>query len=202
MPSPDCSEAGEALKLWRRELRLRLIAAREAMPAEQHAAKSRLVELALTPLLASLAPRVVGFCWPYRREFDARPVLLRWLKQDASRQVALPVIVAPRAPLIFREWGPETPMREDRHGIPVPASGRALQPDLLMLPLVGFDSRGHRLGYGGGYFDRTVARLSPRPLTIGVGFELGRVDSIRPQDYDIPLNYIVTEAGARDTGPR
>ena len=87
-------------------------------------------------------------------------------------------------------------MSVDRHGIPIPADGATLIPDVVLLPLVAFDARGFRLGYGGGYFYRTLAGLAPRPFSIGVGFEVARVDSIQPQEHDIPLDAVVTEAGA------
>ncbi len=70
----------------------------------------------------------------------------------------------------------------------------------MLIPLVGFDAQGYRLGYGGGYFDRTLAALSPRPRTIGVGFELGRLATIDPQPHDIPFDIIVTEAGIFPAG--
>jgi 5-formyltetrahydrofolate cyclo-ligase len=75
-------------------------------------------------------------------------------------------------------------------------SGAWLMPDLILLPLNGFDAAGYRLGYGGGYFDRTLAALSPRPLAVGVGFEINRLDSIQPESHDQRLDWIVTEAGA------
>jgi 5,10-methenyltetrahydrofolate synthetase len=86
-------------------------------------------------------------------------------------------------------------MALDRHGIPIPSAGEELRPNVVLLPLVAFDPQGFRLGYGGGYFDRTLAAMVPRPLAIGVGFELGRVADIRPQAHDIPLDATVTEAG-------
>jgi 5,10-methenyltetrahydrofolate synthetase len=119
----------------------------------------------------------------------------------------MPVVVIPAAPMIFRAWTPATPMTTDRHGIPVPVdipadptTGDAviepnIAPDILLLPLVAFDAAGYRLGYGGGYFDRTLAARVPRPRAIGVGFELARVPDIRPQAHDLPLDAIVTEAG-------
>jgi len=68
-------------------------------------------------------------------------------------------------------------------------------PDALLIPMVGFDARGYRLGHGGGYFDRTLAALAPPPLKIGIAFELSRMATIRPQDHDIPMDFVVTEAG-------
>jgi 5,10-methenyltetrahydrofolate synthetase len=86
-------------------------------------------------------------------------------------------------------------MIEDRYGIHIPARGETLRPDAILMPLNAFDAAGYRLGYGGGYFDRSLAALSPRPHAVGVGFELARVDSIRPQAHDLPMDAIVTEAG-------
>jgi 5,10-methenyltetrahydrofolate synthetase len=86
-------------------------------------------------------------------------------------------------------------MVEDRYGIHIPARGAALRPDAILMPLNAFDAAGYRLGYGGGYFDRSLAALSPRPRAVGVGFELARIDSIRPQAHDLPMDFIVTEAG-------
>jgi 5,10-methenyltetrahydrofolate synthetase len=109
---------------------------------------------------------------------------------------ALPVVVDAGAPLAFRAWTRETPLVADRYGIPTPASGEFVTPDLILLPLNGFDGAGYRLGYGGGYFDRTLAALRPRPLAVGVGFEINRLASIDPQAHDQRLDWIVTEAGA------
>ena len=108
----------------------------------------------------------------------------------------LPVVVAPRTPLAFRAWDESTPLVEDRYGIPYPPQGPYLTPEALLIPVNAFDAAGYRLGYGGGFFDRTLAALSPRPLAIGVGFELARVESIAPEAHDIRLDAIVTETGA------
>src|SRR5690606_21931832 len=79
--------------------------------------------------------------------------------------------------------------------IPIPAEREPVRPTALLVPVVGFDAAGYRLGYGGGYYDRTLALLEPRPLTIGVGYAGARLDTIHPQPHDIPLDAIVTEAG-------
>ncbi len=103
----------------------------------------------------------------------------------------------------FRTWTPSSAMTTDRYGIPIPLGGQEVLPDIVLLPLVAFDPQGFRLGYGGGYFDRTLGSLVPRPLAIGVGFELARVADIRPQAHDIPLDAVVTEAGIeRSPKPR
>lgn len=194
------SEAGASLepdevRAWRSGLRQRLIAARLAASPEQHSRWSAGIDRHLEWLLPSLASRTVGFCWPYKAEYDARGAVLRELARGAS--AALPVVVAPGSPLAFREWRPGCPMEDGAHGIPVPAASAApAQPDVVLLPMNGFDHGGFRLGYGGGYFDRTFAAMRRRPVAIGLCFELGRMPTIRPQPHDIPLDYVVTEAGA------
>ncbi len=114
----------------------------------------------------------------------------------AGSLAALPVVVAEATPLAFRAWDKESALVPDRYGIPTPVDGEWLVPELILLPLNGFDAAGYRLGYGGGYFDRTLAALSPRPLAVGVGFEINRLASIRPELHDQRLDWIVTEAGA------
>ena len=110
--------------------------------------------------------------------------------------MCIPTVIEVGEPMVFRAWTPDAKMSKDRHGIPVPADGVVLVPDVVLLPLVAFDSCGFRLGYGGGYFDRTLTATDPRPFAVGVGFEVARVASIRPLPHDIPLDAVVTEAGA------
>jgi len=177
----------------RAQMRQRCLDARAAMTPAAHAAASERIGRHLAAVLNRRPPGILGFCWPIRREFDARPLVTQLLA--AGWQACLPALPAPAAPMVFHRWTPGCPMAAGRHGIPVPADPCILQPDTLLLPLVAFDDAGFRLGYGGGYFDRTLAARVPRPLAVGVGFELGRVASILPQDHDLPLDTIVTEAG-------
>ena len=177
---------------WRRGLRREMVARRAALAEAEHAALSaRIVAHALAALPL---PVVAAFCWPIKHEPDVRALLADWAR--AGGRTALPVVVGESQPLTFREWTPETPLAPDRYGIPTPTAGEWLMPDLILLPLNGFDAAGYRLGYGGGYFDRTLAALAPRPLAVGVGFEINRVDSIRPEAHDQRLDWIVTENGA------
>lgn len=179
----------------RAELRRAAIAARESMTAEAHAHASAKIETHLAAMLSDRPPSVLGFCWPMKMEFDCRPLVLRLLA--AGWRASLPVAQAPATAMPFREWTPGAAMAADCYGIPVPAGGECLVPGIILLPLVAFDGRGYRLGYGGGHFDRTLAALAPRPFAIGVGFERVRVDSIRPEPHDIPLDAIVTESGVK-----
>ena len=142
---------------------------------------------------------IVGHCWPIRNEPDLAVALDHWRARGSL--TALPVVVAPGEPLAFRTWSPVESLVPDRYGIPTPAAGVECQPTLVLLPLNAFDADGYRLGYGGGFFDRTLATLDPRPLAVGVGFECNRVASIRPQAHDQRLDWIVTEAGAWRVSP-
>jgi 5,10-methenyltetrahydrofolate synthetase len=189
-PSPDHASDSAS---YRQRLRRDRIAARLAMTEEEHARASALIEASLKSVLAPRRPQTIAFCWPVRREFDARPLVSALI--DAGWRARQPVVVAAAAPMQFRGWTPDSPMTADRHGIPVPDTPADDAPDILLLPLVAFDGQGYRIGYGGGYFDRTLAALRPGPLTIGVGFEIGRVATVRPQAHDIRLDIIVTEAG-------
>lgn len=176
----------------RRVLRREMVARRAALSDAEHAGLSaRIVE----QLLAALpTPRVFAFCWPIKHEPDVRAVVEPWAVRGA--QAALPVVMAENTALAFRLWTPETALEMDRYGIPTPTTGDFVVPDMILLPLNGFDAAGYRLGYGGGYFDRTLAALSPRPLAVGVGFEVNRLASIHPEVHDQRLDWLVTEAGA------
>ena len=185
-------EPNEDITGWRRAKRRDMVARRAALSAGEHDGLSaRIVEHVLAALPV---PRIVAFCWPIKHEPDVRAVVERWTASGAM--AALPVVVAEDAPLAFRVWTKETRLEPDRYGIPTPMAGDFVLPDLILLPLNGFDAAGYRLGYGGGYFDRTLAALSPRPLAVGVGFEINRLDSIRPESHDQRLDWIVTEAGS------
>jgi 5-formyltetrahydrofolate cyclo-ligase len=191
---------GEDVKAWRTRVRKALLARRVAATREDHSRWCAAIDAQLERLLETLPRGTVAFCWPYRREHDARPTVLRLLEKGA--RAALPVVVAPRTPLDFREWRPGCEMEDDPHGIPMPTAKAArLAPDLVLLPMIGFDAAGYRLGYGSGFFDRTLASLERRPFVVGIGFEIGRLDSIRPQPHDIPLDCIVTERGVWPRSP-
>ncbi|MBX3670470.1 MAG: 5-formyltetrahydrofolate cyclo-ligase [Rhodocyclaceae bacterium] len=193
MPLPAPADPARAE---RKALRRRLIAAREALAPALHAELSQRLARHLANLLDTLAPRCVGFYWPYRAEFDARGVIDAWLAADAGRRAALPVALAPACALEYRAYVPGCALAQDRHGIPYPAEAAESSPDVLLVPCNGFDARGYRIGYGAGYFDRTLAAAAPRPLSLGVAFELARLPSTEPAPHDIALDWLVTEAGA------
>jgi len=194
MPAPFSSGEHTAdSSVFRAALRRERLAARLALDANAHAALSARIEAHLATLLTPFPPQILAFCAPMRGEFDMRP--LASLLIERGWRAAMPVVDAADTPMNFRTWTPSSAMGVDRHGIPIPEGGPNIVPDIVLLPLVAFDAQGFRLGYGGGYFDRTLAMLVPRPLAIGVGFELGRVADIRPQAHDIRLDAVVTEIG-------
>jgi 5-formyltetrahydrofolate cyclo-ligase len=185
---------------FRRAERQRLLAARDATDADARAGWSDAITRLLAERIEALAPRMLGFYWPHRGEYDPVPVISRVIERGG--QVALPLVVAKTQPLEYRAWRPGMEMTPSRRsfGILYPAQGPAVTPDAMLIPLLGFDGYGYRLGYGGGYFDRTLAAFAPRPMTIGVGFELGRLATIHPQPHDIPMDMIVTEQGVQRMG--
>jgi 5-formyltetrahydrofolate cyclo-ligase len=149
----------------------------------------------LLTLMGSLMSGVLGICWPFKAEFDARPLAERLRGQ--GWKIALPAVVDKREPLEYRLWEPGMAMASGVYDIPVPEARNVVRPDVVLAPLVGFDAENYRLGYGGGYFDRTLAALAPRPVAIGVGFEVQHLDSVHPRPHDIPMDVIVTEAQCR-----
>jgi 5-formyltetrahydrofolate cyclo-ligase len=192
-PQPPSAEHGPDHRVFRVVLRREKLAARMALGPAAHAALSASLERHLAALLLPLMPQTLAFCAPVRGEFDARPLAARLIEQ--GWHAAMPVVTAVDAPMRFHAWTPSSAMSADRYGIPIPRDGAEVVPDIVLLPLLAFDAQGFRLGYGAGYFDRTLAAMVPRPRAIGVGFELGRVPDIRPQPHDVGLDAVVTEAG-------
>jgi len=181
------------INVWRKAQRVALMAARQALDAAAHRTLSRAVLERLDRDFADLAPRLVGFYWPIRRELDPLPFVRKLIEMGGA--AALPMVVGKGQPLEFRRWSPGTKMAVGVYDIPYPAEGPAVAPDVLLVPLLGFDEAGYRLGYGAGYYDRTIASFAEKPRLIGVGFELGRLATIYPQPHDIPMDVVVTERG-------
>jgi 5-formyltetrahydrofolate cyclo-ligase len=179
---------------WRKQRRAELIAQRQALDPALRRAWNAALDANLRGVLADRAPGIISFYWPFRGEFDARPPIRDLLAQ--GWRAALPVVVQKKAPLEFRLWTPDAAM-VDGIWIPVPRDGAVVTPAIVLGPLVGFDAARYRLGYGGGYYDRTLAILSPRPLVIGVGYEFSRLETIYPQPFDQRFDIMVTEAAVR-----
>jgi 5-formyltetrahydrofolate cyclo-ligase len=185
---------------WRRAERARLRAARQALSVADRAGAGRALARHLRDLLDArfdgARGRVFSAYWPIKGEPDLRPLMADL--HEAGAIVALPIVETRAAPLVFRRWTPQTRMIRGDWNIPVPPQeAEALTPEIALAPLMGWDGDCYRLGYGGGYFDRTLAALEPRPFTVGIGFEAARLATIYPQPHDIPLNVILTEAGIR-----
>ncbi|HTQ77099.1 MAG TPA: 5-formyltetrahydrofolate cyclo-ligase [Burkholderiales bacterium] len=188
------------LKTWRKAERERLIAAREALgPALLERFRLR-IDASLERAFPGLAAARLAFCWPIRGEYDARH-LARTLRERGAL-TALPVVVAPRTALIFREWHPGVKLAAGPLGIPYPVDSAEVTPTTVLLPMNGWDPAGYRLGYGGGFFDRTLASISKKPTVIGISYELAKIPTIYPQRWDIPMDWVVTERGVyrRDPG--
>lgn len=186
------------LRQWRKERRADLLARRSAVPDVQRRAWNETITASLLAGFPLLNRMRVGFYWPMQGEFDPRFAIRRW--REGGALAALPVVVEKKAPLQFREWWPGVATEPGVFDLPVPQDTQTVVPQAVLMPPVGFDEQGYRLGYGGGYFDRTLAVLTPQPLKIGVAFELSRLGTIHPQPYDIPLDFIVTEAGIHRAG--
>jgi 5-formyltetrahydrofolate cyclo-ligase len=184
-----------AVKAWRRSERQRLLALRTGVAPVLRREWGREIEGRLRPVLAERPGITLGVYWPFQAEFDPRPLVDRLIA--AGFATALPVVVDKKGPLEYRSWRPGDALIDGVWGIPIPERREITLPQAVLAPLVGFDRQCYRLGYGGGYFDRTLAALAPRPLAVGVGFELLQLDTIHPQDFDIPMDLIVTEAGLR-----
>ncbi|WP_254915909.1 5-formyltetrahydrofolate cyclo-ligase [Pandoraea sp. PE-S2T-3] len=195
----------------KRALRRSLLATRETLAGRDtlDAALAR----RLADEIARRAPRCIGFYWPIQSEFDARGVVSAWLGESGQntepaaasplRLAALPVVTAPATPLVFHRWTPATPMIEGRYRIPVPQDTEVLVPDLLLVPCVGFTRDGLRLGYGGGFYDRTLHARSPRPQTLGIAYDALEVASLVAEAHDLALDAIVTESATYNaTGAR
>ena len=185
---------------WRKGERERLRAARMAFPvADRRAAAAALLEHLRALLIERFdgaRGQVFSAYWPIKGEPDLRAIMAD--RHAAGAIVALPVVETKAAPLVFRRWTPETRMVRGDWNIPVPPhDAPAVTPAITLAPLVGWTEDGYRLGYGGGYFDRTLAALTPRPFVIGIGYQAARLETIVPQPPDIRLDLILTEAGVR-----
>ena len=187
------------LRTWRKAERERLIAAREALPASTLDAFRQRMDTYLELSFPGLSSGRLAFCWPIKGEYDARH-FARTMR-DRGALTALPVVVAPKKPLIFREWHPGVRLATGALNIPYPVDSPEVLPDAVILPMNGWDAQGYRLGYGAGFFDRTLASLAKRPVVIGVSYELAKLDTIHPQDWDIPMDYVVTERGVYRRDP-
>ena len=144
---------------------------------------------------------MIGAYWPIKGEFDPLPALHRWkedgelLEESQRRRIGLPVVDREKKTLQFHAWYPGCPMEEDAYNIPKPKDTEVIVPTLLFVPCVGYGAGGYRLGYGGGFYDRTLAELRPMPFTVGLGFAQGFLPDLEPEAHDVPLDAILNENG-------
>ena len=185
----------EEVRHWRKLVRDDLIQQRTAISADERRDRGERACTRLAQAVDLKTYDVLGFCWPIRGEFDVRGIAKQHLL--AGGQVALPVVVQKSAAVEFWRWHPGMPMQTGIWNIPIPKVRDVLKLDAVIVPLVGFDESGFRLGYGGGYFDRTLAAAAPRPYAIGLGYANSALHTIFPQSHDIAMNLIVTEEFVR-----
>ncbi|MDB5932358.1 MAG: 5-formyltetrahydrofolate cyclo-ligase [Polaromonas sp.] len=186
-------------------------------------ARADLLQQVMRIWLVGSPHTVIGAYWPIKGEFDPLPALYRW-QEDAvlspefqenvsleqaghaqlatesiagrsPRKIGLPVVNKLHKTLTFHAWYPGCPMEEDAYGIPKPKDTEIIVPTLLFVPCVGYGPGGYRLGYGGGFYDRTLATLAPRPVTVGVGFSHGWLPDLEPEPHDIPLDVLLNDNG-------
>jgi 5-formyltetrahydrofolate cyclo-ligase len=183
----------------KRALRQQLIEQRLAMP--DRVLRCDLLQRVMRIWLVNRPDTVIGAYWPIKGEFDPLPALHRWkedgelLDEPQLRRIGLPVVDKMHKTLKFHAWYPGCPMEEDAYGIPKPKDTEVIVPTLLFVPCVGYGPGGFRLGYGGGFYDRTLASLQPRPTTIGLGFTHGFLGELEPEPHDIPLDAILNDNG-------
>ena len=184
-------DAWSEVSKWRRAERERLISERLALAPEERQVRSGRIASMLDLTIGKFSGRIVGTYWPFRGEPDLRNWGIRVIERGG--RIALPVVIRKGWPLEYRIWTPGDPLERGVWNILVPSRGPAVQPDVVIAPVVGFDEAHYRLGYGGGFFDRTLAALPGKPLVIGIGYEIARIPTIYPQPHDIPMDVIVTE---------
>lgn len=180
-------------------LRKRLIEQRMGLPDRMQ--RVELLQRVMRIWLVGRSETVIGAYWPIKGEFDPLPALHRWkedgelLDEPQRRRIGLPVMDKLHKTLRFHVWFPGCPMEEDAYGIPKPKDTEVIVPTLLFVPCVGYGAGGYRLGYGGGFYDRTLAKLQPRPYTVGLGFTCAFVPELDPEPHDVPLDAILNDNG-------
>ncbi|AKH99576.1 5,10-methenyltetrahydrofolate synthetase [Hoeflea sp. IMCC20628] len=178
---------------FRKSERQRLYAARQAVSLDDRKAMSARISARLTDMLADVSDRTIAVYWPIRGELNLHP----WMVEASERgaQICLPVVVEKNQPVEFHRWTPNCAMAKGIWNIPVPAVPEPVVPDVVIVPLLGVDEQGFRLGNGGGYYDRTLTRLAGDLLIIGVGQPFARMKTIFPMPWDIPMKTIVLGDG-------
>jgi 5-formyltetrahydrofolate cyclo-ligase len=188
------------LSAWRKGERTRLLRERDGLTEDVLAERRARMDMHIERAFPDLVHGVLAFCWPYRKEYDVRHLAAALRRRGAK--TAMPVVVAPKAPLLFREWHPGVELAKGPLDIPYPVGSPEVVPDNVLLPMLGWDGDGYRLGYGGAFFDRTLASLQKRPRVIGLAYEQAYLKTIQPQPHDIPVDFVVTERGVYRREPQ
>jgi 5-formyltetrahydrofolate cyclo-ligase len=175
------------------ELRAAALAARDALSAAQRAIAAEAVGERGVPI--ELLPNMIvsGYA-PIRSEIDPMPLLLKLAAQGA--RLAMPTVTARGQSLVFRAWSPQDRMVLGALGIPEPSPAAAeVIPDVMLVPLAAFDQLGHRIGYGAGHYDRSLAHLrkSKAITAIGIAFAAQEIEAVPALSHDVPLDYVLTE---------
>jgi len=185
----------------KKTLRAEVIARRNAAGPDDGAGLLRQFERSVLPLLDHQKYTNISAYWPMDGEADVRPVM-RLLERRGFR-IGLPEVMAKGKPLVFRPWHTGMEMEARIWGIPVPKSDEHLIPHAMLVPLVAFDARGYRLGYGGGFYDRSIEHLTKhhhKPLLIGVARACQQVEAVPHERWDERLDLVVTEEGCMRFG--
>ena len=193
----DNSDETRALE--KKALRKLLVEQRLNLPDRRQ--RSDLLQRVMRIWLVGRPDTVIGAYWPIKGEFDPLPALHRWkedgelLDQPQPRRIGLPVVDKVHKTMTFHAWYPGCPMEEDAYGIPKPKDTEMITPTLLFVSCVGYAAGGYRLGYGGGFYDRMLASLEPRPFTVGLGFSTAFLPDFEPEPHDIALDAILNDYG-------
>jgi 5,10-methenyltetrahydrofolate synthetase len=186
--------------LEKKALRAALIEQRNNLPDRR--LREDLLQRVMRIWLVGRPDIVIGAYWPIKGEFDPLPALHRWkedgelLEQPEPRRIGLPVVNKETHTMTFHAWYPGCPMEEDAYGIPKPKDTEIIVPTLVFAPCVGYGTGGYRLGYGGGFYDRMLASLTPKPFSVGLGFGMGFLPDLEPEAHDVPLDAILNDYGA------
>jgi 5-formyltetrahydrofolate cyclo-ligase len=176
------------------ELRTAALARRDALGAEQRAAAACALAARMPPLEITSSTVVAGYA-PIRSEIDPVPLMQSLAARGAA--LAMPAIAARNAALVFRAWKPGEALVRGAFGIfEPPSTVTQVVPDIVLVPLAAFDRAGHRIGYGAGYYDRTLAQLcNGRPVTaMGLAFAVQEIPQVPALSHDVRLDYVLTEA--------
>lgn len=191
--------ADDAIEQQKSALRSEAHAARAALSVEARADAAKAVAAHFFEQVAFSPSDVIAGYWRIRDELDCQPIIIRLM--DSGQKVVLPVVMGAEAPLDLRVWEADQPLYEAGFGTLAPSDmAPRAEPDLVLMPLLGFDSAGTRLGYGGGYYDRTLAQLGRKPMLVGLAFDAQQLPDIPREAHDIPLDAVVTESGVRFFG--